>query len=233
MRFPLSMTAGMAGYILKNKLRPRPEWQKDLAGQGGGSNPFSSDARAGHRQRRGAPSDDPEAVSAGADAGAVARLQPHLHGLRPDTRVPGHGQGEVVGGASAEGGGRVRGAGGIDLRRGAAAAPGYRAMSAEILARGKHIYLCTNGVFVKKRLPEFKPHSRFFINVHLDGLEQTTTWWWKRKGVFPAGRRRDTRRQGSGLQGDHQQPPSTKRRICGRSSSSSSTWSSSTWTGTC
>ena len=30
MRFPLSMTAGMAGYIFKNKLMPRPEWQKDV-----------------------------------------------------------------------------------------------------------------------------------------------------------------------------------------------------------
>ena len=40
MRFPLSMTAGMAGYILKNKLRPRPEWQRDLAPADGASNPF-------------------------------------------------------------------------------------------------------------------------------------------------------------------------------------------------
>ena len=31
MRFPLSMTAGMAKYIFKNKFRPRPEWQKQVA----------------------------------------------------------------------------------------------------------------------------------------------------------------------------------------------------------
>ena len=31
MKFPLSMTAGLAGYILKNKMRPRPEWQKTVA----------------------------------------------------------------------------------------------------------------------------------------------------------------------------------------------------------
>ena len=30
MRFPLSMTAGMAGYIFKNKLMPRAEWQKEV-----------------------------------------------------------------------------------------------------------------------------------------------------------------------------------------------------------
>ena len=31
MKFPLSMTAGLAGYIFKNKMRPRPEWQKTVA----------------------------------------------------------------------------------------------------------------------------------------------------------------------------------------------------------
>src|SRR5437667_403938 len=42
-----------------------------------------------------------------------------------------------------------------------------------ILKRRKHIYLCTNGMFIRKRLHEFKPTSRFFFNVHLDGLEET------------------------------------------------------------
>jgi len=40
MRFPLSMTAGMAGYIMKNRLRPRPEWQKDASRQADPSSPF-------------------------------------------------------------------------------------------------------------------------------------------------------------------------------------------------
>src|SRR6202162_82431 len=43
----------------------------------------------------------------------------------------------------------------------------------EILDRRKHIYLCTNGMFIRKRLKEFKPTSRLFFNVHLDGLEKT------------------------------------------------------------
>ena len=43
----------------------------------------------------------------------------------------------------------------------------------EILARGRHIYLCTNGMFIRKRLHEFKPTTSFFWNVHLDGLERT------------------------------------------------------------
>src|SRR6202045_1042195 len=31
MKFPLSMTAGLAGYIIKNRLMSRPEWQKTVA----------------------------------------------------------------------------------------------------------------------------------------------------------------------------------------------------------
>jgi hopanoid biosynthesis associated radical SAM protein HpnH len=54
----------------------------------------------------------------------------------------------------------------------------------EILARKKHIYLCTNGMFIRKRLQEFKPTSRFFFNVHLDGLEKTHDLCVERDGVF-------------------------------------------------
>src|SRR5205807_2406666 len=55
-----------------------------------------------------------------------------------------------------------------------------------ILKRRKHIYLCTNGMFIAKRLHEFKPTSRFFFNVHLDGLEETHDIAVERKGVFRA-----------------------------------------------
>ncbi len=55
-----------------------------------------------------------------------------------------------------------------------------------ILKRRKHIYLCTNGMFIHKRLREFRPSSRFFFNVHLDGLEETHDLAVERKGVFKA-----------------------------------------------
>ena len=55
-----------------------------------------------------------------------------------------------------------------------------------ILRRRKHIYLCTNGMFIKKRLHEFRPTSRFFFNVHLDGLEETHDIAVERRGVFKA-----------------------------------------------
>src|SRR3954469_17018979 len=53
-----------------------------------------------------------------------------------------------------------------------------------ILRRKKNIYLCTNGMFIKKRLHEFRPTSRFFFNVHLDGLEETHDLAVEREGVF-------------------------------------------------
>lgn len=55
-----------------------------------------------------------------------------------------------------------------------------------ILQRRKHIYLCTNGMFIQRRLHEFRPTSRFFFNVHLDGLEETHDRAVERTGVFRA-----------------------------------------------
>ena len=54
----------------------------------------------------------------------------------------------------------------------------------ELLARRRHIYLCTHGMFIRRRLHEFEPSSRFFFNVHLDGLEATHDMCVERPGVF-------------------------------------------------
>ncbi len=64
--------------------------------------------------------------------------------------------------------------------------PEIGALVRGILKRRKHIYLCTNGMFIKKRLHEFRPSSRFFFNVHLDGLEETHDLAVERQGVFKA-----------------------------------------------
>src|SRR5499427_6729127 len=62
--------------------------------------------------------------------------------------------------------------------------PEIGALVRGILRRRKHIYLCTNGMFIKKKLHEFRPTSRFFFNVHLDGLEETHDRAVERQGVF-------------------------------------------------
>src|SRR5437867_918352 len=48
--------------------------------------------------------------------------------------------------------------------------PGIGVLTARILERGKSVYLCTNGMFIKKKISEFRPSNRFFFNVHLDGI---------------------------------------------------------------
>jgi hopanoid biosynthesis associated radical SAM protein HpnH len=55
-----------------------------------------------------------------------------------------------------------------------------------IVKRRKHVYLCTNGMFIEKRLHEFRPTRRMFFNVHLDGLEKTHDLAVERAGVFQA-----------------------------------------------
>ena len=90
-------------------------------------------------------------------------------------------------GAVPDGGGRVRRADGLHLRRRADAVSGdRRAGRRQILERGKHIYLCTNGMFIEKRLNEFTPDRRFFFNVHLDGMEKNHDIAVEREGVFKA-----------------------------------------------
>src|SRR5260370_22462496 len=42
-----------------------------------------------------------------------------------------------------------------------------------ILKKRRNIYLCTNGMFIQRKLHEFRPTSRFFFNLHLDGLAVT------------------------------------------------------------
>jgi hopanoid biosynthesis associated radical SAM protein HpnH len=55
-----------------------------------------------------------------------------------------------------------------------------------LLQRKKHIYLCTNGMFIRKRIKEFTPSSRFFFNVHLDGMRRSHDLAVEREGVFDA-----------------------------------------------
>jgi hopanoid biosynthesis associated radical SAM protein HpnH len=62
--------------------------------------------------------------------------------------------------------------------------PGLEELVAKILERKKHIYLCTNGMFIRKKLSGFKPTSRFFFNVHLDGMEKSHDLAVEREGVF-------------------------------------------------
>jgi len=62
--------------------------------------------------------------------------------------------------------------------------PRIEHLVAQILARGKHIYLCTNGVLLSRMVPRLRPSSRLWINVHLDGMETTHDRLVGQPGVF-------------------------------------------------
>jgi hopanoid biosynthesis associated radical SAM protein HpnH len=59
-------------------------------------------------------------------------------------------------------------------------------LTRRLLERGKFIYLCTNGVLLRKKVESggFRPHKRFFWNIHLDALEETHDRIVGKEGVF-------------------------------------------------
>jgi len=52
------------------------------------------------------------------------------------------------------------------------------------LARGRVVYLCTNGWALKDKLSLFRPHRLFNINVHLDALAKTHDAIVEKEGAF-------------------------------------------------
>ena len=53
-----------------------------------------------------------------------------------------------------------------------------------IIARRRHIYLCTNGILLDRFFRRGRPHKRLSINVHLDGMRETHDFVVDRAGVF-------------------------------------------------
>ena len=188
MRFPLTQAASMATYIAKNKLRPRPEWQKNLAVADDPRNPF----KIIHTQI-------PSAKSERKPHPLIAKRFPLVLMLEPLHACN----------LTCTGCGRIReyestirerlsleqclkavdecGAPMISICGGEPFLyPELPKMVEEILARGRYIQLCTNGMFIGKRLKEFKPHSGLTFNVHLDGMEKNHDLAVEREGVFKA-----------------------------------------------
>jgi hopanoid biosynthesis associated radical SAM protein HpnH len=64
--------------------------------------------------------------------------------------------------------------------------PGIGELVSRIQARKKVVILCTNGMFIRKKLTEFRPSSTFFFNVHLDGMRKSHDIAVEREGVFDA-----------------------------------------------
>jgi hopanoid biosynthesis associated radical SAM protein HpnH len=62
--------------------------------------------------------------------------------------------------------------------------PGIEELVERIVGRRKHVYLCTNGLLLRQKLPGLRPSDRLMINVHLDGMEATHDRLAGRQGVF-------------------------------------------------
>jgi len=179
-RFPLPMMAALAGYILRNKLRPPREWQRDRSDSGG--NPFwnprgESNGHAPH-------------PLIGKRFPLVLMLEP-LHACNLTCASCGRireYQGTITAKLTGEqclraveecGAPVVSICGGEPLLD-----PDLPRVVEGTLARGRYIYLCTNGTLLRKHLADYRPHRRLFLNVHLDGLEQTHDREVGRSGVF-------------------------------------------------
>ncbi len=185
MKFPIGMTAGLAGYILKNKMRPRPEWQKNAAPENDAANPFRIlHAKTASRRQ-------PHPMIAKRFP-IVLMLEP-LHACNLTCtgcgrireyestiteRVPLE---ECLAAVDECGAPVVSICGGEPMMY-----PQIGELTAGILERNRHIYLCTNGMFIKKRLHEFTPDKRFYFNVHLDGMEKNHDIAVEKEGVFKA-----------------------------------------------
>jgi hopanoid biosynthesis associated radical SAM protein HpnH len=185
MRFPLSMTAGMARYIFRNKRRPRPEWQKDSSAKTDASNPFRI---IHHGPAAGARASSHPMI--GKRFPLVLMLEP-LHAC--NLTCTGCGRireyestitqkltlAQCLGAVDECGAPVVSICGGEPLLY-----PEIGPLVAALLERDKYIYLCTNGMLMRKRLADFTPDDRLFFNVHLDGLEKTHDICVEKEGVF-------------------------------------------------
>jgi hopanoid biosynthesis associated radical SAM protein HpnH len=67
--------------------------------------------------------------------------------------------------------------------------PHIKQLIQETLARGKHIYLCTNGLLLEEKVAELPKSKRLLINVHVDGMEATHDRIVERVGAFAAASR--------------------------------------------
>lgn len=62
--------------------------------------------------------------------------------------------------------------------------PEIAALSRAILERGRHLFLCTNGTLIRRRLHMIPPYTNFFWAVKLDGTESVHDARAKKNGVF-------------------------------------------------
>src|SRR6266550_3597713 len=62
--------------------------------------------------------------------------------------------------------------------------PEIHIIAAELVARRKFVYLCTNALLLERKLDKFKPSPYFAWAIHLDGMRERHDASVEREGVF-------------------------------------------------
>jgi len=62
--------------------------------------------------------------------------------------------------------------------------PEIAALTRAVLERGHHLFLCTDGMLIRRRLHMIPPYTNFFWNVRLDGTQSVHDMRTKRTGLF-------------------------------------------------
>lgn len=187
MRLPIAMAANIAGYINRNKRNPPPQWQKTVVVKDDAKNPFKIiHTRVGLTSQ-----------SAGAPHPMINKRFPIVLMLEPlhacNLTCTGCGRireyestiterlslDQCMKAVEEAGAPTVSICGGEPMLY-----PEIGKLSAKIIEGGRHVILCTNGMFTRKKIKEFKPHGRFFFNIHLDGMEKNHDMSVEREGVF-------------------------------------------------
>ncbi len=184
MKYPLSMVANMAGYIARNKRNPPPAWQKTVAAEANGSNPFrivytsaTATERAPHpflNKRFPIVLQLEPLHACNLTCTGCGRIREYENVITQRLTLE-----QCIAASDECGAPTVAICGGEPLLY-----PEIAELSAAILDRGRSVILCTNGMFIRKKIAQFKPHSHFFWNVHLDGLEKTHDLCVEKEGVF-------------------------------------------------
>ena len=177
------MTAGMATYIARNKFRPKPEWQKTNVAVADAANPFHIVYTHTDAPRKPHPMINKRFPlvlmleplhTCNLTCTGCGRIREYESTITQKLSLQ-----QCLNAVEECGAPIVSICGGEPMLY-----PEIGALAAQLAERNKTIYLCTNGMFVQKRLKEFKPADRFFFNVHLDGMEKNHDIAVEREGVF-------------------------------------------------
>jgi len=186
MRVPLAQVADMATYIAKNKIRPKPEWQKNVAPVDDLANPF----KIVHTQVPSIKSDRKPHPMINKRFPLVMMLEP-LHAC--NLTCTGCGrireyEDSIRDRVSLENCLKAVDECGAPM----VAIPGGEPLIHReigeivkgIVARKKFVSLCTNALLLEKKLHLFEPSPYLFFSVHLDGLKEHHDKAVSQKGVF-------------------------------------------------